>query len=141
MPESMQEVNRCRWFAPDCGPCVLRVLRWTARISSVISLVVLSLFMFGGGEATPSGREWLMLALFPGAVSVGMLVAWRHEIVGGAMTTAAIAGTYAMFRFRGDGVFPGFWFLVFASPGIMLLIVGVLARRYACGVSTRCPNR
>lgn len=120
-----------RLLAPDAGPCWLRVLRWTSRVASVVSLILLSLFLFGGEESTPTGREWLMLALFPGALSLGMLLAWRHEIVGGAMTTAAIIGTYAMFWFRRDGVFPGYWFLVFASPGILLLIVGVLARRHA----------
>jgi hypothetical protein len=53
-----------------------RALRWTARIWSALSVVVLLAFIVGEG-INPSGpNEWLGLLFFPFGISVGMILAW-----------------------------------------------------------------
>ncbi len=54
------------------------IIRWTARITGVISTLILSLFVFG--EPFPvskiSAVQWLGLLLFPVGVVIGFAVAW-----------------------------------------------------------------
>lgn len=109
----------------------LRVSRFLARAASLVSIAILGMFIFGGTERTPVGGEWISLAAFPFGVGLGMVLAWRHEILGGALCTASIIITYATFLMRSEPQWPGIWFLIFATPGIALLIVGMLSRRLA----------
>jgi hypothetical protein len=115
-----------RVFAPDLGPWPVRLLRWAARAASVVSLGLLTMFATSGGE-WPSAREWLLIAFFPVGVAVGTALAWRHEVLGGAVAAASLAAFYALVRLLGDAS-PGWWFVAFAAPGIALLTCGLAAR-------------
>jgi hypothetical protein len=113
--------------APDRGPLPLRVVRWIARLASLASLAMLTLFATSGGEK-PSAFEWLLLACFPFGVALGMIVAWFREILGGSITLASLVAFHLAIAFAGDRPPAGPWFLVFASPGLVLLGVGIAAR-------------
>ena len=82
--------------------------------------------------AAPTASEWLMLAFFPIGVAVGMLVAWRSEIIGGAIAAASLGAFYAIVSLDAARPPMGPWFVVFASPALALL---------ACGVMTRVARR
>jgi hypothetical protein len=107
------------------------VMRWLARLGSLISVVLLLLFLFGEGF-TPSEltfAEWIGLLFFPGGVTVGMLLAWRWETLGGVITLLSLLGFY-MVLYSDKGRFPeGFWFALFALPGLIFLICGLRSRK------------
>jgi hypothetical protein len=111
-------------LAPNSGPRPVKALRWLARATSVASLALLAMFATSGGNA-PSANEWVLLAFFPIGVSIGTIVAWRSEIVGGALTLASLVIFHLLVAFLGSGGFPGFWFAAFAAPGIVLLLCGL----------------
>ena len=103
------------------------VVRWSARILSIASTLVLLLFLFGEpfnvSRITP--KEWAGLALFPFGVVVGFLLAWRKEILGGAITFVCVVTTRLLFVRTFSHAWP---FLVFAFPGSLFIISGLLAR-------------
>jgi energy-converting hydrogenase Eha subunit A len=113
--------------APDRGPLPLRVVRWIARLASLASLAMLTLFATSGGER-PSAFEWLLLACFPFGVALGMIVAWFREILGGSITLASLVAFHVLLAAAGDRPPAGPWFLMFASPGLVLLGVGLASR-------------
>lgn len=119
------------YLAPDAGPAPVRVLRWVARAASLASLGLLAMFALSGGDA-PTASEWLMLAFFPIGVAIGMLVAWRSEILGGSIAAASLGAFYAIVSLDAARPPAGPWFVVFASPALALL---------ACGVMTRVARR
>ena len=114
-------------LAPDLGPVPVRWLRWVARAASLASLALLAMFATSGGAA-PSAFGWLMLAFFPVGVGVGMLVAWRSEIIGGAIAAASLVAFYAIISLDATRPPAGPWFVVFASPALVLLVCGLTAR-------------
>ena len=115
-------------IAPDAGPTPVCVLRWLARAASLASLGLLALFATSGGAA-PSGFEWLLLAFFPLGVALGTVVAWHREILGGLIALASLAAFHALLLLDGSRPAAGWWFLVFASPALVLLVCGVTTRR------------
>ena len=117
-------------LAPNRGPRPVKVLRMLARAASVLSLALLVMFAFSGGN-WPSPREWLMIAFFPVGVAVGMVLAWHREVLGGAVTLAGLAGFYVI-ALTADASRPlGPWFVVLASPGMALLACGLVSARAA----------
>lgn len=115
------------YLAPDAGPAPVRVLRWVARAASLASLGLLAMFALSGGDA-PTASEWLMLAFFPIGVAIGMLVAWRSEILGGSIAAASLGAFYAIVSLDASRPPMGPWFVVFASPALVLLVCGLMAR-------------
>lgn len=114
-------------LACDCGPWPVRALRWLARAASIASLSLLAMFATSGGAA-PSAFEWLLLAFFPLGTAIGMALAWRFEILGGAVSATSLALFYAVLSLDESRPPAGPWFVVFASPALALL---------ACGLATR----
>ncbi len=112
------------------SPVVLVGLRWVARAASVVSIGLLAAFAFGGGEpGLPTAKEWVALALFPAGVVAGMVLAWWKEVPGGLVTAASLMAFYAV-MYSGRGVLPGGpYFVLFALPGLVLLVCGLLDRR------------
>ncbi|MFC1679285.1 class I SAM-dependent methyltransferase [Elusimicrobiota bacterium] len=103
------------------------VLRWTARSWSIASLGLLALFVIREGLPPLSGQA----LLFPGGLALGLVLAWRHERLGGAVAAMSMALFYAL-EFLLSGAFPrGFGFLLFAGPSIFFILSGMLERRSA----------
>jgi hypothetical protein len=105
-------------------------IRWTARFGSVASLLVLAAFIFGDTErgVSPTALEWLGIAFFPGGVIVGMLLAWRKELLGGAITAASLLGFYAWHFSVSGKLSAGPWFILLAAPGILFLVASLTER-------------
>jgi hypothetical protein len=105
-------------------------VRWAARAWSVASLLFLSAFILGTAEPAkwPTAVEWIGLACFPVGVIVGLLVAWRKELLGGGIAVLSLAGFYA-WHFVVSGKLPGGpWFALIAAPGLLFLLAGLLSR-------------
>ena len=97
-------------------------LRWVARIWSVAAIVLILGFIVGEG-LNPSGwREWLGLLMFPFGISAGMILAWRHERLGGSITIGCLLCFYLFYRLTA-GVYPrGLAWFLFSAPGFLFLL-------------------
>jgi hypothetical protein len=104
---------------------VFRIMvHWIARIMSIISIGLVLLFMVGEGfnpaQLTPT--EWSGFLFFPGGISIGMIIAWWKEGVGGSITIGSLIMFYVV-HIATSGKFPHGWaWLLFASPGFLFLV-------------------
>ena len=106
---------------------VLTALRWIARIAGVVSSGVMVIMLIGSATM-PTVSEAVGLAFFPLGVSAGMLWAWRDEIRGGLLTALSLAGFFVWMFTRDGKLAPGPYFVLFSSPGLVLLACGLVAR-------------
>lgn len=102
-----------------------QVIRWTARIFSILFIFVFALMFFGNGinisETTPLG--WLSLFFFPFGASLGMVLAWWQEGLGGAITVVSVFLSILIHDPSSGG---GYMFAC-ASPGILFLLSWMLS--------------
>ena len=103
-----------------------RTIRWTARLWSALSILFLLALFIGEGLGSSSWaglnrREIILMLFFPLGISLGMLLAWSREGLGGGVTLAGLAAFYGV-HYLFSGWFPGGpWFLIVAAPGFLFL--------------------
>ena len=106
------------------------VIRWTARIWSIPSIVALLLPYFVEGlywlQAT-SIREVIGHVCFF-AVLAGLILAWRWEGWGGGLAVGGITVFYVTWWLHGKSP-RGPFFLLLAAPGALFLLYWLLACR------------
>jgi hypothetical protein len=112
-----------------------------AKVWSVASIGFLLLMFIGSGleegfnPAQFVFRDLAGLLFFPFGVGLGMIVAWRWEGLGGAITVGSLLAFYAALRLM-DGRFPrGPWFALVAAPGVLFLVCWWLSRHLRAAVS------
>jgi hypothetical protein len=108
------------------------IIRWVARIWSLASIAFVLAFLIGeglsDGSRGPNVAEAVGLALFPLGVGVGLVIAWRWEILGGALAIGCLIAFYLWLLII-DGKLPrGPYFLLVAAPGILFMIHRFLSR-------------
>jgi hypothetical protein len=106
----------------------IQVFRWTARIWSVVSLGLLLGFVIGEGINPTTAGERLGLLFFPLGISVGMILAWWREGLGGSITTGSLLVFYAIHLATAGGFPRGWAWLAFAAPGLLFLLTCFLSR-------------
>jgi hypothetical protein len=118
----------------------VRVLRWSARVLSILVGGIVLLFVFGEGLNLSrfTMRESVLFLLFPFGVCMGMAVAWRWEGLGGGVTVASLAAFYLVHRFTSPGFPRGFAFVAMAAPGFLFLLCWWKERRPTKGLAN--PN-
>jgi len=108
-----------------------KALTWFARVWSIASIVFVLFFFFGeslGPGTKPTAAEWIGLALWPGGVAVGLVVAWFRKGLGGAIAIVSLIAFY-VWNLLERGRFPGGpYFLLVAAPGILFLLSSLLSR-------------
>jgi hypothetical protein len=98
-----------------------------ARILSIlfigfILLLLIGEVLFPHAEAVFQVRDIIAMIFFPTGVVVGLILAWRKELLGGSVAVGSLAAFY-MTLFLFDGRFPrGPFFLLLASPGILFVL-------------------
>lgn len=108
---------------------VVPALRWTARIWSVASILLVLAFIVGERSLPSTPDEWLGFLFFPFGISLGMLLAWWNERVGGLVTVGSL-GVFYVIRFMTAGAFPAGWaWLVFAAPGFLFVLAWLVSKR------------
>jgi len=113
---------------------VISVLRKIARGWSIASLLLIILFFTGerGAAAQFDLREWLGILFFPLGVSGGMVLAWRREALGGAITLLSLLGFYFIYGYWLGGSFPQGWAVfAFSVPGLLFLACWLLSRVFS----------
>lgn len=99
-----------------------KVVRWTARLWSIASIGLILLFIFGYGMKRVKLSEWSLFLFFPAGVSIGMILAWWKERLGGGITVGSLLLFYVI-HFAVARTFPHGWaFLVFSFPGFLFLL-------------------
>jgi uncharacterized membrane protein len=110
----------------------LFLIRWSARLLSIASTVLLLMFLSGGEKfevAKVTASQWLGLIFFPLGVIVGFVIAWWKEGLGGAITIASLLAFYLIYVLLLNGSLSrGVWFLVFAVPGLLFLLSFAISR-------------
>ncbi len=98
-----------------------KIVCWTARFTSLLSVVVLLLFFIGESfnPAKLTAKEWTLFFFFPIGVMVGLLVGWKKELIGGLISVLSLV-LFCLIESTNGG-FPGLAFFVFASPGFLFL--------------------
>mgnify|MGYP007071038138 CR=1 FL=1 len=103
-----------------------QILRWTARLLSAASLLMLVAFMVGEDGLHSSRiawQEWVGLFFFPFGVGLGLLLGWWNEKVGGIVATANLIAFYLIYGlFVRGSMAMGWYFVLFASPGFLFLL-------------------
>lgn len=107
------------------------VVRMTARLTSLVTVTVLLLFVLGEKPVVAVGaREAAGLMFFPLGVSIGLVIAWWRERIGSVVSIASLAGFYLVYGALLGGAPPrGPWFAVFTSPAVLFLLSSFLPRR------------
>ena len=108
-----------------------QVVRWIARVWSIASIGIILLFIICEDSGPIGTGEWLGFLFFPLGVSVGMVLAWWKEGIGGGITVASLIVFYLV-HFATAGTLPEGWaWLLFSAPGFLFLVADI-------SVSGRC---
>lgn len=110
---------------------LISILRWLARLGSLVSVALVLLFLFGEGLhlSQLTMTKVVGLLFFPVGVVAGMLLGWRWETLGGAVTALSLLAFYKV-MYAANGRFPeGIWFALFALPGLLFLYCGLCHRQ------------
>jgi glucose-6-phosphate-specific signal transduction histidine kinase len=109
------------------------VISWAAKVWS-LGTIGLVLLIFVGEAVSPSTAaaftpsELLGLLFFPIGMCLGLLLAWRREALGGAITVASVVAFY-VWNYLDRGTFPrGPYFLLLAAPGVLFSLAALLSR-------------
>jgi hypothetical protein len=112
---------------------VADVTRWTAKVWS-LATIALVLLIFVGELVSPTTSEGfapselVSLLFFPIGTCLGMVLAWRREALGGALTIGSMLAFYA-WMYLDRGFFPrGPYFLLIAAPGLLFSLAAALSR-------------
>jgi hypothetical protein len=100
----------------------IRIIRWLARAWTIASIGLVLLFIVGDGSMPGTFVQWLGFLFFPVGISVGMVVAWWRERLGGSITVASLVAFYAI-HLATAGTLPRGWaWLAVAAPGFLFLL-------------------
>ena len=111
------------------------VVRWIARVWSVLSILVVVAFavgeVVGGNGPRPTLQEWVGSAFWPIGVGIGLIVAWYREVLGGIFALGCLTAFYVWNVLRSGQLPQGPFFILMAAPSVLFLVAGVLSRRNA----------
>jgi len=110
----------------------IEITRWSARMVSVLLLVLVLVIFFGEGPpafASLTATELLMMFFF-WLMAAGLVWAWWHPMAGGALTLLAFL-FFAGVNLVSSGSLPNGWvFPLFPLNGALHLVYGF--QRYCC---------
>lgn len=111
----------------------IRMVRWAARIGSLLSLAFIGMFvvgeLFNPTGPMPTPTEWLGLAFFPLGVLIGLGLGWWHEGVGGATAVLSLIAFYVWNWVVSGSLALGPFFLLLTAPAFLYLFVWWQTRR------------
>ena len=94
------------------------VLRWSARVASLVAVTLLLLFAMGEEFSQVSAREWVGLSFFPLGVAVGLAMAWWRGL-GAVVAASSLSAFYLVYGVLLSGRVGGPWFVIFTSPAAL----------------------
>jgi hypothetical protein len=105
-------------------------IRRLARITSLICMAFLALMVLGeilSPHAPPptSVRDLVGLALMPGGLIVGLLLAWRRELLGGVVSLLSLIAFYAWLGWQAGSLPRGWIIPLLGLPSLLFIICGL----------------
>jgi len=99
---------------------VIKTIRWVARITGALLLILISVFVFAEGFPNPVMLTNVELYLLIGMCTmiVGAIVAFKWELPGGLL----LLGGYLFFIIVDGNLLPGPVFPIFPLVGLLYLI-------------------
>ena len=103
-------------------------IKYIARILSIITISIITLFVIGNGFRTLFTNlfDLLLFISFPTGVVLGMIVAWFDELEGSLFSILSLAVFYILFYISRGYLPEGPWFLIFTLPSFIFLIFALL---------------
>ncbi len=113
-------------MAKDLG-YISNIIRCVARVLSIVSIGILLLFFIGEGfnPMQLSVRDCILFLFFPLGITIGMILAWRWEMLGGIIAFVSLLSFYASHFIMSNKFPPGPYFLIFSLPGILFMLYGM----------------
>jgi hypothetical protein len=77
----------------DKNITVVEALKTIARFWSILSISLILLFIIGEGldPSKLTSLEWLGFFFFPFGLTMGLIIAWSKELIGGIITIVSVA--------------------------------------------------
>jgi hypothetical protein len=97
-------------------------LRWTARLWSLATILVIAALIVGEGINPSNPGEAVGLVFYPLGICAGMIVAWWRERLGGVITVASLIIFYAIHVATAGRLPAGWAWIVLAMPGFLFLL-------------------
>ena len=95
---------------------------------SFLLLIVAGELFFPHAPLPSNARDVVGLILFPGIYAVGLLLAWRHALIGGSISLLSMLAFYGWLGGQ-DGSLPRGWILpLLALPAALFILFGFLQR-------------
>lgn len=105
------------------------LLRIVAQAADVICLAIIILFLTGEDLVFThlSTIDWVGFLFFPLGVFVGLILAWREELLGGSLVVMSVAGFYFVYGGLLNPAVQQSWTLLpFLIPGMLFIVYGVV---------------
>jgi hypothetical protein len=103
-------------------------IRWTARVWTIVTIVVVVLLSIGEGIHPAGPAEMAGLLLYPVGICLGMVLAWWKEGVGGMVTVASLLAFYVLHTVTAGRLPQGWAWLILAVPGFLFVWCWARAR-------------
>lgn len=105
------------------------ILRWAARVCSVLVFMILMLLYVGGNlilsQVGPG--EIVGLIFFPFGLLAGFALGWHDELFGGFLSVLSAAAFYLIYGLLLNGSIDQGWaVLVLTVPGLLFLAYGLI---------------
>jgi hypothetical protein len=107
----------------DKNITVVEALKTIARFWSILSISLILLFIFGEGldPSKLTAIEWLGFFFFPFGLTIGLIIAWSKELIGGIVVIISIIASAALMNFT--------WYVVaLGFPGILFILHNILEK-------------
>ena len=106
----------------------LPVLKWIARVLSLVSVTLIALFLFDdpSGLLRLSSEEMILLFFFPVIVIAGFAVSWVQEGFGSIVTFIGLLSFYAANLIMHERFPGGIAFLLFCIPAVFFALFSIL---------------
>lgn len=104
-----------------------KYLSYAAKITSLISISILSLFFLNGNIQFYALQEStvLLMFFFPVGVILGMIIGWIKPLWGGIVGTLSIILFYLIHYFKVQFLPDGLAFIILTIPCFLFLMEGI----------------
>jgi hypothetical protein len=105
------------------------ILRWIARISSLVIFAILLLFYVSDSPDLSSlnTKEMIGMVFFPVGLLLGFAWSWHSELPGGLLSIVSTAAFYVVYGLILNGSLDqGVAFLVFTMPAFLFAAYGLI---------------
>ncbi|MDT3739111.1 MAG: hypothetical protein RO257_06360 [Candidatus Kapabacteria bacterium] len=112
----------------DSADSIGRVIQWIARSFSILAIFVILIFVVGEGfnPFKFTSEELLLSIFFPVFTLIGLIVAWKYELIGGLISVAGLVLFYIFHQIISQDFPEGWAFLVFTAPAFLFILYAAL---------------